>query len=288
MDTLFVIILSIVTLVIDLIAPAGTEQPTPGAYDTVVNSAVQQIQDDLNMIVHVTPTPTESVSVILPLDPTFLPEQPAEIEPLPVIPTATVSEVLQADPRVLFGAPQITDVFERGSTGFGINAGINDDDGIRIIALNNRISLEPKKNNGWLSWRLRPPAVRDGAAEMEFSILTCARGDRTGLVMHAPDYTGGHGYYFSLACEGTISILRDATVLGTADAGSLFRNNSGDSNTLTAVIQGDSLTAALNGQIVLTVRDNAYSEGYSGFFTSPQNQDTLTMDIMTFNGYARQ
>ena len=132
--------------------------------------------------------------------------------------------------------PKVVDNFEQGSSGFGINAGLNDDDAIRIIALNNKLSLEPKKNNGWLSWRLRPPVFKDGAAEMEFSITTCARGDRTGLMLHTTDYTGGHGYYFSLACEGTVSILMDSVILGTADARNIFKNSSGEPNVMTAMI----------------------------------------------------
>lgn len=184
-----------------------------------------------------------------------------------------------------YSKPQIEDNFERGSAGFGLNAGLNDDENIRIIALNNQLSLIPKKNNGWLSWRLRPPVVQDGAAKMEFSITTCARGDRFGIVMHANDYTSGNGYYFSLACEGTVSILRDNTVLGTADASRFFHNNSGDLNDMTAIIRGNTLTLVLNNETVLTAEDNAYTQGFSGFFTSPQGQNTLSMDIISFKEY---
>lgn len=192
---------------------------------------------------------------------------------------------LTSDPTQLYGESKTEDLFERGSSGFGLNAGLNDDENIRIISLNNRLSLEPKKNNGWITWRLRPPSIKDGAAQMDFSIITCARGDRTGLLMHSPDYNSGHGYYFSLSCEGTFSILRDTTVLDTADARGAFKNSSGDINTLTAYIRGNELTAFLNDQKLLTVTDDTYPEGFSGFFTSPQGQNTLTMDVLSFKGY---
>ena len=208
--------------------------------------------------------------------------------PVPAAAAAYQTNLSETDPKALFGDPKAIDNFERGSSSFGLNAGLNDDDAIRIIALNNRLSLEPKKNNGWISWRLRPPAFKNGAASMEFSITTCARGDRTGLIMHAPDYGSGHGYYFSLACEGSVSILKDSEILGTTDAQDLFKNKSGDTNTMTAVIRGNTLTALLNGEAVLSVQDSTYTEGYSGFFTAPQNQDTLTMDILTFNSYYNQ
>lgn len=205
--------------------------------------------------------------------------------------TATVAPAAQpdaqtgTDPVQLFGAPKSEDTFERGSSGFGLSAGLNDDENIRIIALNNRLSLEPKKDNGWNSWRLRPPAVNDGAAEMEFSIITCARGDRTGILMHAPDYNSGHGYYFSLSCEGTVSILRDSTVIDTADARGVFKNTSGDVNVITALARGNQLTFVLNGVSLLTVQDDTYKEGFSGFFTTPQGQNTLTMDVLSFKEY---
>ncbi len=274
MTTLLLWIFTVVFAIINAIAPGPSY--TFDDLSTPASSAATEV----SQIIRHTDTPEPVLS------PTTRPT--AEIVPTEADPTMSPAEMVQLSPKVIFGGPQIIENFERGSSGFGINAGLNDEEGIRIIALNNRISLEPKKNGGWLSWRLRPPSIKDGAAEMEFSIITCARGDRTGLVMHAPDYKSGKGYYFSIACEGTVSILRDTTVLGTADAGSLFKNSSGDINILTAVIRGDTLTAVLNGQSALTVKDDTYAEGFSGFFTAPQNQDTLTLDIMTFNGFYPQ
>ena len=285
MQTLFTMILVAVVTVLNLIAPQDQTSLTDmflQAYTDTMSGG--PVRENSTAVI-----PDIQATAVSPSADAALIENPhTEPTPLPVIPTASALDMLQTNPKILFGNPQTEDNFERGSTGFGINAGLNDDEGIRIIALNNRISLEPKKNNGWLSWRLRPPALSEGAAEMEFSILTCARGDRTGLVMHAPDYTGGHGYYFSLACEGTVSILRDAEVLGTADAASLFKNSSGDVNTMTAIIRGNSLSLILNGQDALTVQDSTYPQGYSGFFTAPQNQDTLTLDIMTFRSFSPQ
>ncbi|MBR6088994.1 MAG: hypothetical protein IKP86_03610 [Anaerolineaceae bacterium] len=188
-------------------------------------------------------------------------------------------------PTEMFGEAKVADTFDRGSSGFGLSAGLNDDENIRIIALNNRLSLEPKKNNGWISWRLRPPVIQSGAVEMQFSIITCARGDRAGIMMHTPDYNSGNGYYFSLACEGTVSILRDSTVLGTADARNVFKNSSGDINVISAVVQGNTMTLMLNGTSLITVQDSTYAEGFSGFFVSPQGDKTLTMDILSFNEY---
>lgn len=205
--------------------------------------------------------------------------------------TATAEHVVPldvqgiSDPSQLFGDPKSEDTFERGSSGFGLSAGLNDDPNIRIIALNNRLSLEPKKNNGWISWRLRPPSVNDGAAEMSFSIITCARGDRTGILMRSPDYNSGHGYYFSLSCEGTVSILRDSTVINTADARGVFKNSSGDVNVMTALVRGNNLTLVLNGESLLSVQDETYKEGFSGFFTAPQGQNTLTMDVLSYKEY---
>ena len=274
MKSLFFLILSLVFVLVNLIAP--------NLFTYSLETAAPQITatDEL---------PDEDAALISRVSTQQAVEKPEVIEPVEETPQPAATDqsfsVLDTNPVILFGEAKNVDTFERGSSGFGINAGLNDDEGLRIIALNNRISLEPKKNNGWLSWRLRPPAVKDGAAEMEFSISTCARGDRTGLIMHSPDYSSGHGYYFSLACEGTVSILKDSEILGTADAQALFKNTSGDTNKLTAVIRGNTLTALLNGEAVLSVENDSYAEGYSGFFTAPQNQDTLTMDIMTFSSY---
>lgn len=278
MKSLFLLILSLVFVVVSLIAPDLFTYDL-NSYMPVKTEVVEKATEEVDIISRiVTDQPAEQLPVI----PTV-----AET-PQPAPTAAQTFSILETNPIILFGEAKNVDNFERGSSGFGINAGLNDDEGLRIIALNNRVSLEPKKNNGWLNWRLRPPVIGDGAAEMEFAIATCARGDRTGLIMHAPDYGSGHGYYFSLACEGTVSILKDSEILGTADAQAMFKNSSGDTNVLTAVIRGNKLTAILNGEVVLSAEDSTYTEGYSGFFTAPQNQDTLTLDILTFNSYYNQ
>lgn len=274
MNVLFTYIIVITTILTNLIAPdlfkpIDAVTPTASAVQTSidpVSTPVPQQYPELNTI-NITPT--------------------AIVMPIPSSQGNTMPTQSGATPIEIYGDAKVNDTFERGSSGFGLSAGLNDDENIRIVALNNRLSLEPKKNNGWLSWRLRPPVINEGAAEMEFSIITCARGDRTGLMMRAKDYSSGNGYYFSLSCEGTLSILRDSMVLGTADARSVFKNNSGDVNVISAIVRGNTLTAMLNGENLLTVQDDAYAEGFSGFFTAPQGDKTLTMDVLSFKEYYR-
>ena len=267
MKALFMLILLITAGVVQLFGinseePLVTTTTTPVTIEETISELTEELTGDIGAIIR--PAITE---------PTATPT------PEPVFSGTKMTN--------LFGDPAVTDNFERGSSGFGINAGLNDDETMRIIALNNRLSLEPKKNNGWITWRLRPPVMADGAAEMEFSVTTCARGDRTGILMHAPDYTSGHGYYFTLACEGIVSILRDSTVLASAEVPHLFRNTSGETNVMTAVIIGNTLTAMLNGETAVSIQDDTYPSGYAGFFTAPQGDRTLTMDVISFTEYTR-
>lgn len=273
MSALFTYILIVVSVLTHLVAPDLFLQT-----DTVSPTTAPAVQAASTPIAPPEQQYTENYPVTI--------NPAATMTPIPAGPTAP-QEQTGAAPAEIFGEAKVTDTFERGSSGFGLSAGLNEDDDIRIVALNNKLSLEPKKSNGWVNWRLRPPVINEGAAEMEFSIITCARGDRTGLMMRAKDYSSGNGYYFSLSCEGTISILRDSMVLGTADARTVFKNNSGDINVMGAVVQGNTLTAYLNGESLLTVRDDAYPEGFCGFFTAPQGEKTLTMDILSFKEYYR-
>ena len=273
MSALFTYILIVVSVLTHLVAPdlflqTDTVSPTVPAVQAASTPVAPPSQQQYTENYPITINPA------------------ATMTPVPAGPTAP-QEQTGAAPAEIFGEAKVTDNFERGSSGFGLSAGLNEDDDIRIIALNNKLSLEPKKSNGWVNWRLRPPVINEGAVEMEFSIITCARGDRTGLMMRAKDYSSGNGYYFSLSCEGTISILRDSMVLGTADARTVFKNNSGDINVMGAVVQGNTLTAFLNGEKLLTVRDDAYPEGFCGFFTAPQGEKTLTMDVLSFKEYYR-
>ena len=269
MRTLFLFILSTVFFVSNLIAPNVVQLDIEGTESAE--------ESEFSGIISRNPNNNYSNNTVI---------DSQEQNQAPVFyPAATPTPIPVKDPEILFGEPKVTDTFERGSSGFGLSAGLNEDEGVRIIALNNRLSLEPQKNNGWINWRLRPPSAKNIAAEMEFSITTCARGDRMGIMMHATDYSNGHGYYFSLSCEGTASILRDSTILGSVPVQGFFNNNSGDVNIMTALVSGETLTLLLNGNEALSVQDSTYPEGFSGFFTAPQNQNTLTLDISSYKLY---
>ena len=282
MRTLFIVIVSVVFAIGNLFSPDDFIRPDGGTADIFQPAATEQTLSDDYVVEVQNPDDDPYILRPMPLN-TAAPSESTVQTAAPA--GASSSSTTDIDDEIDLSTPQIEDTFERGSSGFGLNAGLNDDENIRIIALNNQLNLIPKKSSGWLSWRLRPPFLNDGAVSMEFSITTCARGDQFGLIMRAPDYTSGSGYYFSLACEGTVSILKDQTVLGTADASNVFHNNSGDINLLTAWMQGNTLTLMLNDESLLTVEDNAYSQGFSGFFVSPQGQDTLTMNILSFEEY---
>ena len=278
MRELFFMILSVVFMITQLIIP--NSDINPGQTENSQKATEQALQMSGIIIrgVEATQSPTATTAVIeptsliteVPATPTALP-QPAEGQPV--------------DPIKLFGEPMITDNFQKGSSGFGLNAGLNDDEAVRIIAIDEKLSVEPKNDNGWLTWRLRPPVLTDGAAEMEFAITSCARGDRMGLVMHAGDYNSGYGYYFAVACEGTVSILRNTTILASNTVPGLFKKGSGDINVLTAVVQGSKLTALLNGQEAVSIEDSNFTEGFSGFFTAPQGKNTLKLDILSYKEF---
>ncbi len=277
MKTLFYMIVAVVFIAVRLIAPNAFEPEETDFSSQLPQEIVSEEKTGQTDLIQ-KQAPTAELGGIVNI-------RPVGTEAAPEPDTAIVQEDPETAVQKMMESPKVTDNFEQGSSGFGINAGLNDDDAIRIIALNNKLSLEPKKNNGWLSWRLRPPVFKDGAAEMEFAITTCARGDRTGLMLHATDYTGGHGYYFSLACEGTVSILMDSVILASSDARAVFKNSSGEMNVMTAMIEGDKLTLMLNGEQVLSVQDSTYPEGFSGFFTAPQSTGSLTMDIQSYKIY---
>ena len=156
MKTMFYMIIAAVFIAVRLIAPGSFDSDDPTGIS-------QEIVHDIR--------PETIDTIQREMGPAVI----NETVPEPVIPEtgpAAVEEQDQTSPvsdlQTMLETPKVTDNFDQGSAGFGINAGLNDDDTIRIIALNNKLSLEPKKNNGWLSWRLRPPVFKDGAAEMEF------------------------------------------------------------------------------------------------------------------------
>lgn len=249
---------------------------TQGSAEATVQAMVEQLQ------LSATPETegTESIGGIV------ISDRGNEITPEPTwtsLPTALPSATLTL--KEMMGEPKISETFIKGSSGFGLAEGVNEDATINLNTVTGGLLVEPKMSNGWRSWRLRPPAVYSSVVEMDFAFLSCAANDQIGIIMHAPSYDEGKGYYFAIDCSGIMTLYRDSSSLGSVDASSILDRDPSHLNRLRAQINGPQVEFYLNGTKAIEVRDNTYPQGYSGFFSAPAYAGTLKALISGFYIY---
>lgn len=216
----------------------------------------------------------------------FFTEQPQLINtPIVIQKPATsisVSPSITNTPSDFLDEPKVNLEFTKDASSFGISGKSYEDEAIQMSIENNALTIFPKMSNGWKSWRLRPPSFSDGASEADFSFLSCSQDDRFGIVLHAPDYESGKGIYCSINCEGKIQMIRDTSLLVNGDATAIISKQPNVLNQLKVTSHGNKITIYINQQRVAEAEDSTYSTGYTGFFTEPQQQNSLKIALVNF------
>lgn len=215
-----------------------------------------------------------------PVPPTSTPEPViATVTPEPATPTVFFTEtptltptLSSEDPLSYLGQPAAQDTLDTGS-GFGIDASGYEDDFTRITVSEGSMFIHNFSTIGWRGWRVRPPQLKNGYIEGVFTTHECSGGDQYGLVVRAPDYVSGHGYYFALTCDGRFNLVRwtedgtSAVVNNTqSDA---IRTGSGQVNRVGIMLRDDNIRLYINGRTVQELNDDTFREGgYFGLFVS--------------------
>ncbi|MEN4042124.1 MAG: hypothetical protein ROW39_07265 [Anaerolineaceae bacterium] len=218
-----------------------------------------------------TQTPFPPTDTPEPVIATFTPEQPTPTVFFTETPTLTPT-VSTEDPLSYLGQPTGKDTLESGS-GFGIDAGGYEDDFTRISVSEGSMFIHNFSTIGWRGWRMRPPKLKNAYIEGVFSTHGCIGVDQYGLVVRAPDYDSGHGYYFALTCDGRFNLVRwteaGTSVVVNNTQSDAIRAGSGQVNRVGILLRDDNIRLYINGRIVHEVNDNALPEGgYFGPFVS--------------------
>lgn len=209
-------------------------------------------------------------------DPILSPDEP---EPFPWEPTPTLTVKEQ------LGKPKFSEKFRDGASSLGLGKGENEDDAMIFNIKNGKLTAIPKYSTGWKTWRLRPPEFADGVLTMDVRFLSCVKNDKVGLILRAPNYTDGDGYYFAFSCEGKAMIYREETLIAEGDAYDALKFFPEEPIHLEAEAVGDLLSFTVNGSRIIEVQDDAYTKGFSGLFIQPWGQNTLQAEITALEGY---
>jgi hypothetical protein len=196
-----------------------------------------------------------------------------------VTPTITPTP---ADPKLTLGSPVFSDTFTSGGH-VGLTSPYSDDASEMYIENGNMVMAATKVYSG-IRWRLEYPTPRNFYLEGNFKTVICSGKDNYGLVMRAPDYTSGHGYYFGVTCGGEYYFMRDVSgddaVLVDWTSDSHILTGNGQENRLGVMFKDNHISLYINGNLVKELDDDAIpSAGYFGAFISSREQSNMTIYV---------
>jgi len=218
-----------------------------------------------------------SAAAVLPsLAPTAT---PAEMQPSATPePTQTPIPTLTPPPtptpqdwKAVLGAPAGKDTLDGGG-GFGLKSPYEDDySSFRVSG--GVLTAASKMTNGWRSWRLRPPAIKNFYLEGSFAANTCGVSDGDGLVFRAPNYDSGHGFYFGVTCGGGYSLSRwdstGTTSLASSSGDPAVQGGTGQTNRLGVKVENDRITLYINDKLITEINGAGLSDaGYYGLYVA--------------------
>lgn len=194
-----------------------------------------------------------------------------------IAPTAT-----PADPKTLLGTPVYADTFSSGSA-FDLKTPYSDE-AVEMSVQNGSLVMTTTKTYSGIRWRLSYPNPQDYYLEGTFKTVNCSGDDLYGLVMRAPDYENGHGYYFGVTCGGEYYFMRDVSganevvVDWTKDPNILTGMN--QVNRLGVMLEGTHFSLYINGKLVKELDDTSINAaGYFGVFIASYEQWNMSVEV---------
>lgn len=257
---------------------------TPNAQTTPpVDEVATAVSQQLTALPTNTPLPLPSATEVVPSATLPAPTAPPTLTPVPPTLTPAVSATVDSeDPRASLGDPSWRNPFDSGR-GFGLNEPYEDDN-TRFAVENGRMVMTGRKANGWHGWRLTSPAAQDYYLEALMHTRDCTGSDEYGLVVRAPDFDSGKGYYYGITCDGRYTFGRWIND-GVADVIDLTQHaaiNAGGNqdNRIGIKASGGRFTLYANGKMLQEIQDNSFTEaGYFGVWIAANRTAGLTVEV---------
>ncbi len=277
----FLLILILATILTSCSLPALNPRPT-------VDYVATQV------ILALTTFPTATQPPTLPASTITAPQSTATLESTPtpeptatlMVPTSTPQPSATSaptDPRQSLGSPSWQDTFDSGaywaldSTGYS-------DDYTAIKIENGSLVLTSKTSTGWQGWRISGKEAGNAYIEATITTASCSGGDTYGLILRAPDYTSGHGYYLELTCSGkyALSVWDSSSSRKLVDFTDTSFINSGpnQTNRIGIWMQDNTLKLFANGSPLTELTDNSITaSGHLGFFIAAYQTPGFTYSV---------
>lgn len=219
----------------------------------------------------------------MPTDPIPAPSstpQPSETPPatMTLPPTETLTPTVT--PTLNLGAPTWRNTLDNG-VAFGLQSPYEDVNSAFSVA-NGVMVMKSFSSAGFRGWRLTSQAPANIYLHAILTTRSCSGGDQYGLVLRAPDYTDGQGYYLGLTCDSQFRFTRwDSNGVNSLASGSnpAILGGANQTNRLAIRAEGQTFKIYVNDQLIEEVNDSAFTgKGHFGVFTAGVSRN-LVVDM---------
>jgi Domain of Unknown Function (DUF1080) len=245
----------------DVVGTRVAQAKTQTATAASVSQQTQQAASSATMALSATPTGT----------------------PTSVITETPTTTPTTSDPAKLLGTPAWDDPMDNGKA-FGLDSsGYND--GYAQFSISNGVMVMTSLTTaGYKEWRLTDRSISNYYLEGTFKTNDCSGSDQYGLVFRVPDYSSGYGYYLTITCDGTYSVLKwdsnGTSTLVNAATSDKIKAGSNQTNRIGVMVNGSDYTLYFNGEKIQEFKDSAFgSASKLGVFITGYNTSNFTVDV---------
>jgi hypothetical protein len=205
-------------------------------------------------------------------------DRPVEVQPTSeeqaptetVAPTETATPTPTITPTLELGNPTLRNPMD-SNVPFGLQSPYEDANSYFAVA-NGVMVMKSFNTAGYRGWRLTSQIPANAYLQGIFNVKSCSGGDQYGLVLRAPDYSDGYGYYLGITCDSQYRLTRwDSGGVNTIASGNdaAILGGAGQINRLAIRAEGTTFKIYVNDKMIKEVSDSAInSSGHYGVFVA--------------------
>ena len=212
---------------------------------------------------------------------------PPSNTPAPIISTITPTPT-QDNFKDSLGMPAWRDDLNNGGN-WSLNKPNTETPNVTIKVENGGLIMTRSVPYGGKNWWLNYQNIQDFYLEGKFITQLCSGDDQYGLIIRAPSYFDGFGYYFTITCDGNFNLMRwdtnGAINLFNWEKPEAVHSGSNQINTLGIRAKGDLIRLYANGNMIKEFRDSSLIHtGHFGLFIDSRQTPgfTIILDEIAF------
>lgn len=226
------------------------------------------------------PPETQQSTVNQPTLPSPMETPTPTTSPTPT-PTATL-----ADPKLSLGSPAYFNTFSNGKD-FGL-ASPYTDDSVKLWVHDGSLEFTSFTQNYGMRYQLTYPKPKDFYLEGVFTTVNCSGFDHYGLVVRAPNYSDGYGYYIGFSCNGQYIVQKwDSGGISNIvnwQSDNHILTGSGQTNRMGVWIEGNNIKLYANSALIKEFSDTSFTNpGHFGIYGGAVDTSNFTFQIAEIN-----